>query len=296
MSASLKSPDLGSPLSGRSGRSRRETRRYATNAIGWVICALAFLLIAIPMLDLILTVAVKGASAMSITMFTTTSNGTTGGLLNAIVGTLVLSLGSLIFAVPIGVGAGMYLSEYGQNQFGAVIRFLADTLTGTPSIVLGYFSYITLVIGLGWKFSALAGAITLAIMVVPYLARITELSLRRVPTTMREAAYALGAKDRTVAFRIVLTAALPGVITSVLLSLAISVGETAPLIYTAGWSNYLWTGKLTHEPVGYLTYVIWTFINEPNEKSHALAFAAALLVMLVVLAINISVRLILRKR
>ncbi|HQT62153.1 MAG TPA: phosphate ABC transporter permease PstA [Acidiphilium sp.] len=272
-----------------------ERRRYATNIIGWGLCTLAFLLIAVPLLDLVLTVTLKGASAFSVALFTTSTNGVTGGLQNAIIGTLVLSLGSLLIAAPIGIGAGIYLSEYGANRFGATVRFLADTLTGTPSIVLGYFSYITMVIGLGWKFSALAGAITLAIMVVPYLARITEMSLRRVPISMREAAYALGARDHTVASRIVLAAAAPGVITGVLLSLAISVGETAPLIYTAGWSNYLWSGKLTNEPIGYLTYVIWTFINEPNPQSHALAFAAALLVMLVVLAINIGVRMILRR-
>lgn len=277
-------------------RSALETRRLVLSAAGWVLCGCAFLLIAVPLLDLVLTIAIKGASAFSIKLFTTSSNGVKGGLLAAIVGTGVLSLGALIFAVPIGVGAGMYLSEYGQNRLGAAIRFLSDTLTGMPSIVLGYFSYITLVIGLGWQFSALAGSITLAIMIVPYLARITELSLSRVPVSLREAAYALGAKERTVAFRIVLSAGLPGVITGVLLALAISVGETAPLIQTAGWSNYLWTGKLTHEPIGYLTYVIWTFINQPYKSAHALAFAAALLVMLVVLAINIGVRLVLRRR
>lgn len=267
-----------------------------TSAIGWALCGLAFLLVAVPLIDLVLTIAIKGASAFSITLFTTSSNGVKGGLLAAIVGTAVLSLGSLVFAVPIGVGAGMYLSEYGQNRLGSVIRFLSDTLTGMPSIVLGYFAYITMVIGLGWQFSALAGSITLAIMIVPYLARITELSLQQVPVQLREAAYALGARERSVAFRIVLAAGLPGVVTGVLLGLAISVGETAPLIYTAGWSNYLWNGKLTHQPIGYLTYVIWTFINQPYKSAHALAFAAALLVMLVVLAINIGVRLVLRPR
>jgi phosphate transport system permease protein len=113
---------------------------------------------------------------------------------------------------------------------------------------------------------------------------------------MREAAFALGAQERTVAFRVVLSAGLPGVITGVLLGLAISVGETAPLIYTAGWSNYVWNGKFIHQPIGYLTYVIWTFIDQPYKSAHALAFAAALLVMLVVLAINIGVRLVLRPK
>lgn len=277
-------------------RSGLETRRLIINAVGLTLCGLAFLLVAIPLLDLILTITIKGASAFSLTLFTTSSNGVKGGLLAAIVGTTVLSLGSLVFAVPIGVGAGIYLSEYGQNRLGSVIQFLSDTLTGMPSIVLGYFSYITMVIGFGWQFSALAGAITLAIMIVPYLARITEMALQRVPLQMREAAYALGAGERTVAFKIVLAAGSPGVITGVLLGLAISVGETAPLIYTAGWSNYIWNGKLTHQPIGYLTYVIWTFINQPYKSAHALAFAAALLVMLVVLAINIGVRIVLRRK
>ncbi|MGC9268913.1 phosphate ABC transporter permease PstA [Acidiphilium sp.] len=277
-------------------RTALETRRRVTSAIGWGLCGLAFLLVAVPLIDLILTITIKGASAFSVTLFTTSSNGVKGGLLAAIVGTTVLSLGSLVFAVPIGVGAGLYLSEFGQNRLGSVVRFLSDTLTGMPSIVLGYFSYITMVIGFGWQFSALAGAITLAIMIVPYLARITELSLQRVPVQMREAAYALGAQERTVAFRIVLAAGSPGVITGVLLGLALSVGETAPLIYTAGWSNYLWNGKLTNQPIGYLTYVIWTFINQPYKSAHALAFAAALLVMLVVLAINIGVRIVLRPK
>lgn len=273
-----------------------ERRRLLISATGWVLCGVAFLLVAVPLIDLVGVVTVKGAMAFKPSLFTHTTVGHNGGLLNAIIGTLVLSLGSLVFAVPVGVGAGMYLSEYGHGWLGAWIRFLSDTLTGVPSIVLGYFSYITLVIGLGWKFSAVAGSITLAIMIVPYIARITEDSLRRVPNSMREAGYALGARDQTVAFRLVLSAGFPGVLTGILLALAISVGETAPLIYTAGWSTRIWQGNLTHEPIGYLTYVIWTFINDPSEHAHALAFAAALLVMMIVLAINIGVRIVLRRK
>jgi len=216
-------------------------------------------------------------------------------LLNAIEGTFIITVGAMIFAVPIGVGAGIYLSEYGNNKLGATIRFMSDVLTGTPSVVLGYFSYVVFVISLGWDFSALAAAITIAILIVPYLARITELALRQVPVSMREAGFALGATEPTVVFKIVLPGALSGVVTGALLALAISVGETAPLIYTAGWSASLWHGKLTHEPVGYLTYVIWTAFEQPTSEAHALAFAAAFLVMLVVLAINIGVRLVVRR-
>ncbi len=276
-------------------RSAREKRRAVLSALGWAACGLALLLVIGPLVDIVWVVAYNGFTALSPKLFTTVTNGTGGGLANAIEGTFVISGGAMIIAVPVGVAAGIYLAEYGNNRLGATIRFLSDVLTGTPSIVLGYFSYIVFVSYLGWDFSVLAGAITVAILIVPYLARITELALRQVPNTMREAAFALGATEPTVVFRIILPSAISGVITGALLALAISVGETAPLIYTAGWSNYLWDGKLTHSPIGYLTYVIWSFINQPFAESHALAFAAALLVMLVVLAINIGVRLAVRR-
>jgi phosphate transport system permease protein len=276
-------------------RSAQELRRVVFSNIGWVACGFALLCVIGPLVDIVVDIAYHGLSAFSPLLFTTVTNGTAGGLLNAIEGTFVISIGAMIIAVPVGVGAGIYLSEYGNNKLGSTIRFLSDVLTGTPSIVLGYFSYIVFVISLGWDFSVLAGAITIAILIVPYLARITELALRQVPNTMREAGFALGATEPTVVFKIILPGAASGVVTGALLALAISVGETAPLIYTAGWSNYLWNGKLTHSPIGYLTYVIWSFIDQPYAESHALAYAAAFLVMMVVLAINVGVRLTVRR-
>lgn len=278
-----------------SRRPAQELRRIIVGNIGWIACGIALLCVIGPLVDIVGVIAYHGISAFSPKLFTTDTNGTGGGLLNAIEGTFVLSAGAMIIAVPIGVGAGIYLSEYGHNKLGGTIRFLSDVLTGTPSIVLGYFSYIVFIISLGWGFSALAGAITIAILIVPYLARITELALRQVPNNMREAAFALGATEPTVVFKVILPSAASGVVTGALLALAISVGETAPLIYTAGWSNYTWDGKLTHSPIGYLTYVIWTFIDQPFAESHALAYAAAFLVMLVVLAINVGVRLTVRR-
>lgn len=277
-------------------RSALELRRIIVGNIGWVLCGLALLLVIAPLLDIVFVVAWRGLSAFSINLFTENTTGANGGLLNAIEGTGLITVLAMVIALPLGVGAGVHLSEYGKNKLGSTIRFMSDTLTGTPSIVLGYFSYIVMIIGFGWGFSLAAASITIAILIVPYLARITELALQQVPGTMREAAYALGARDSTVVFKVVLPAAAPGVITGALLALAISVGETAPLIYTAGWSNYRWNGQFTHEPVAYLTYVIWTFIDQPDAKSHALAFAAAFLVMMVVLAINIGVRLTVRRK
>ncbi len=141
----------------------------------------------------------------------------------------------------------------------------------------------------------LAGAITLAIMITPYIARTTELALLALPGSLREAAYALGATEPVVVFRVLLPSCVGRILTGLLLAMALSMGETAPLIYTVGWSNYTWNGHLTHEPLGYLTYVIWSFINEPFESAHQLAFAAALLITFFALAITLGSRLILSR-
>ncbi|HML81482.1 MAG TPA: phosphate ABC transporter permease PstA [Thiomonas arsenitoxydans] len=272
-------------------RARRlQRRRSLFNVFFAALCVAAFAIVVVPLFDILWMTLVKGGAALSPALFTQVTNGISGGLLNAIEGTLVLSGGALLFAAPIGVLSGIYLSEYGNGRWAYIVRFLADVLTGVPSIVLGYFAYVTLVVGLGWQFSALAGAITLAIMIMPYIARFTELAMRQNPTSLREAAYALGCKEHQVVLRVLLPAARSGVITGVLFALAISVGETAPLIYTAGWSNYLWNGHLTQEPIGYLTYVIWSFINQPFASAHALAYAAAFLVVTMVLAINLVAR------
>ncbi len=273
----------------------RTTQRRWWSGLGWSLAAASFVLVATPLLDILFTVFRKGFSALSFTLFTKVTNGISGGLLNAITGTLVLVSGALVFAVPVGVLAGIYLSEFGRGRFGQVVRFLDDVLAGVPSIVLGYFSYVTLVIGMGWQFSVLAGSITLALMVVPYIARFTETAFLQVPNGLREAGYALGFRELTVITRIALPLALPGILTGILFAIAISLGETAPLIYTAGWSNFLWNGRLVHEPIGYLTYVIWSFINQPYRSAHALAFAAALLVILMVLLINIGLTILVRR-
>ncbi|MDA8389691.1 MAG: phosphate ABC transporter permease PstA [Gammaproteobacteria bacterium] len=273
----------------------RITRRRVMSGINWILAGFAFVIVAVPLLDILYTVLAKGFSALSFKLFTEVTNGISGGLLNAITGTLVLVAGALLIAVPVGVLAGIHLSEFGRGRFGRLVRFLDDVLTGVPSIVLGYFSYVTLVIGMGWQFSMLAGSITLAIMVVPYIARFTEIAFSQVPNNLREAGYALGLREFTVITRIALPLALPGILTGALLAMAISLGETAPLIYTAGWSNFLWSGRLIHEPIGYLTYVIWSFINQPYRSAHALAFAAAFLVILLVLLTNVAATSLLRR-
>jgi phosphate transport system permease protein len=130
----------------------------------------------------------------------------------------------------------------------------------------------------------------------PYICRTTELALRQVPNDLRDAAYSLGANERRVMLGVCLPVAMPAILTGVLLALAVSVGETAPLLYTAGWSNFMWDGRLTHSPIGYLTYAIWTFINEPFASANKLAYAAAFLVTGFVLIINVFARFVLEQR
>lgn len=278
------------------GHSAGYLKRRITDLTIWGGAILSFSLLAFVLLHILGYVFVHGFPALHPDILTTDTQGIAGGLRNAITGSLLLSGSALILAVPIGISAGIYLAEYGEGLPARVTRFLSDVLVGVPSIVLGYFGYITMVIGLGWRFSLLAGAITLAIMMLPYIARTSEMAFRAVPITLRESAYALGCPEWGVVWRILLPAARIPILTGVLMALAIALGETAPLLYTAGWSNYLWNGHFTHEGVGYLTYVIWSFIGEPYDSAHQLAYAAALLITLMVLAINVAARMLLLRR
>jgi len=264
--------------------------RTVADLAGWTLCALAFLLLSSAMVWILVIIFLRGAHAISWNVLTHVTSGTGGGLLNAIEGTFLLAFGGILLAVPPGLAAGIYLAEFDTGTFGPILRFLADVLVGVPSIVVGYFCYVTMVSDLGWKFSLAAGSIALAIISLPYICRTSEMAIRQVPRSMREAAYGLGATDSKVALGICLPIAMPGVLTGILLALAISVGETAPLIYTAGWSSYLWNGHFTNEPVGYLTYAIWAFITEPFASAHALAYAAAFFVTFFVLVISVISR------
>ena len=270
--------------------------RRIISAAGWVITGTCLVVLSVMMVWILGVVFVRGMSALKLSLFTTITQGSGGGLLNAIEGTFVLSAGALVLSVPLGVASGIYISEYRFSRWAGVIRFLADVLVGVPSIVVGYFGYVALVEWGGWNFSVAAGSIALAIICLPYICRTTELALRQVSNDLRDAAYSLGATDRRVILGVCLPAALPAILTGVLLALAVSVGETAPLLYTAGWSNYMWDGHLTHSPVGYMTYAIWTFINEPFASANALAYAAAFLVTAFVLVINIMARFVLDRR
>ncbi len=266
-------------------------RRRIFAYLGWTLCALAFLLLSGAMVWILSMVFLRGVGALSLSLITQTSPPTGSGLLNAIEGSVLISFGGILLAAPLGVAAGIFLAEYDNGALAPTIRFFNDVLVGLPSIVVGYFAYVTMVSSLGWQFSLAAASIALAIIALPYICRTSEMAIRQVPRSMREAAFALGASDSRVALSICVPIAMPGVLTGILLALAIAIGETAPLIYTAGWSSYMWTGHFTKEPVGYLTYVIWAFISEPSENAHALAYAAAFFVTLFVLIIGVLSRL-----
>jgi len=216
-----------------------------------------------------------------------------GGIGNAILGSLWLLLLSSVFGLPIGIAVGVYLSEIGKGRIGGVIRFLVDTLTGIPSIVTGVFVYAILVLPMK-HFSAFAGGVALALIMVPIVARTTEEMLKLVPHSMREGALALGAPQWRVILGVVIPAAAPGIATGAMLAIARVSGETAPLLFTAFGSRFFPTSL--NEPIASLTVQIYNYAISPYDEWHAQAWAATLVLMTLVLGINIIVRFLTRKR
>jgi len=258
--------------------------------VGWGVSVLALCATLVILLAIFWFVLSRGLPAIRPDVFTTVTSGIAGGLENAILGTLMLVVFGVGMVSVIGFGTGIWLSSYAPPKPRAFVRLLTDVLAGVPSIVVGYFGYILLVQWAGWQFSLAGGSIALMIIMLPYVVRGTDLALEAVPRELREGGFALGATYTTVLLTISWPYALPGVLTMLLLATGIALGETAPLIYTAGWSNYLPTLQLTHAPVPYLTYVIWTFISQPFAQSHALAYAAAAILMMLIVVTNVVMR------
>jgi phosphate transport system permease protein len=256
----------------------------------WAVSIAALGLVIAVLFAVFAFVAVNGVPALRPSLFLTVTSGIAGGLANAIAGTLLLVFLGLFIAGIVGVGTALWVVEFAPAWAARAVRFMTDVLAGVPSIVIGYFLYIVLVQDSGWGFSLLAGGFALAIFVLPYLVRSADFALSSVPSAQREAAVALGAREATAIFSIDLPWAAPGIITGLLVATGIGLGETAPLIYTAGWSNYMPTLAPTHSPVGYLTYVVWTYISQPFAASHRLAYAAALLLMVFVFVTNLLAR------
>lgn len=216
-----------------------------------------------------------------------------GGIGNAIVGSLVLLALSSVIGLPLGICVGVYLSEIGRGRFGNTVRFIVDTLTGIPSIVTGVFIYAILVLPMK-HFSAMAGGVALALIMVPIVARTTEEMLKLVPHSLREGALALGAPQWRVILGVVIPAAAPGIATGAMLAIARISGETAPLLFTAFGSRFFPT--TLDQPIASLTVQIYNYAISPYDEWHAQAWAATLVLMTLVLGINIVVRVITRKR
>jgi phosphate transport system permease protein len=220
--------------------------------------------------------------------------GSDGGLLNAIAGSLLMGAAGTILGTPIGILAGIYLAEFGNRGWLApVTLFINDILLSAPSIVIGLFIYAVYVITVG-HFSAWAGTMALALIVIPVVIRTTENMLRLVPDSLREAAAALGAPQWKVITFVTVRAAKAGIITGILLAVARISGETAPLLFTA-LNNQFWTPNM-NSPMANLPVVIFQFAMSPYEDWHKLAWAGALLITLGVLALNILARVFFQNR
>ena len=238
----------------------------------------------------------NGISALGPHLFTesTPPPGTPGGLLNAIFGSLIMSLAAVLVGTPIGIFAGTYLAEYARHgKFAFVVRFVNDILLSAPSIVIGLFIYQLVVLPMG-NFSAIAGALALMVIVIPVVVRTTENMLLLVPNSLREAASALGAPRSFVIKLVTWKAARAGIITGVLLAVARISGETAPLLFTA-LNNQFWSTNI-NGPMASLPAVIFKYALSPYEDWHALAWAGALLITVTVLTLSIIARLLEKKR
>ena len=266
--------------------SRRKTR----NSVMMTLCVIAAG-IGLAWLALILGALVyKGAAGLSLDVFTqmTPPPGDAGGLLNAIYGSVVMTVIAVIVGTPIGVLAGTYMAEYGRfSKLTTVVRFINDILLSAPSIIIGLFVYELMVRPMG-HFSAIAGAVALAILVIPVVVRTTEDMLNLVPNALREAGTAIGAPRWVVIKSVAYRAALSGIVTGILLSIARISGETAPLLFTA-LNNQFWSSNL-NAPMASLPVTIFQFALSPYEEWQQLAWTGALIITLTVLALSIVAR------
>jgi phosphate transport system permease protein len=276
--------------------SARAVRRRVRSAVmTGLVAALALLAVA-PLLFIFGDLIHKGASSIDWNFFVKSpvpAGEAGGGVSNAIVGSIIIVALACLVGMPIGVGTGLFLAEFGNGRLGWSVRFIADVLNGTPSIVVGIFAWTWLVKPVG-HFSALAGGAALAILMIPMLARTTEEMVRLVPNSLREAALALGYPRWRTSLTIVVRTAMGGIVTGALVAVARIAGETAPLLFTAlGNLNF---STSIREPMQSLSLQIFTYATGPFEEWHRLAWAAALVLMALVLTLSLAARWATRQR
>ena len=273
----------------------RDRNRRLVNSVMTSLTAICAVLVSVLLLLIIGYIAIRGFSSISFEFLIDTPKpvGEGGGIGNSILGSAIMTLLAAVIGLPVGIAAGVYLAEYGRNWYGNTVRFVADSLIGIPSIIVGIFIYTLVVLPMGRQ-SGLAGGLALAVIMIPIVARTTEEMIRLVPTSMREGALALGAPQWRVSWNIVLPAAASGIATGAMLAIARVTGETAPLLFTALNSRFY--NYYLDQPMSSLTVQIFNYATGPFEVEHAMAWAATLILVGTILVINISVRALTKKR
>jgi phosphate transport system permease protein len=268
----------------------RDDRRRLASRIVTSFCALSVLIALVPLGMILFFVLSQGLQSLNFEFFTHMPKPVGeagGGMANAIAGSVIVTGLGALFAIPIGLLAGIYAAEFAGSRLASAVRFAADTLNGVPSIVIGVFVYGLVVLPIK-QFTAVAGGVALGIMMIPIIARTTEELLLLVPGGLREGALALGATRGRAIFTVVLPAAFPGIVTGIMLALARIAGETAPLLFTA-FNNRFWSTRLD-QPIATLTVQVYTYAISPYEDWHRQAWAGALVLVSLVLSCSILAR------
>ena len=271
-------------------------RRQATDHAATVIAASLSALVVGTLFAIFAYLVIKGASSLNWTFLTQTPKPVGeagGGMANCLFGSVLILLIASALGLPVGIGAGIYLAEFGHNRLGQLIRFTADVLNGVPSIVIGLVAYGLVVVTQG-HFSAFSGGVALAIMMVPILTRNTEEMLRLVPQSVREAAFGLGIPQWRTTVSITLATARAGIITGIMLAFARVAGETAPLLFTA-LGNTFWSFS-PNQPIAALPLQIYVYANSPYEEWHRQAWAGALLLIIMIVGTTAVVRFVFLRR
>jgi len=274
----------------------RQERRRLKSRVMVAIMALAVILAVLPLVFILLNLIVKGASNLNWAFFVerpAPAGQSGGGVGHAVLGTLIIVGMACLMGLPIGVGAGIYGAEYPASRLARLARFVADVMNGTPSIVVGVFAW-TLIVANQKHFSGLAGSVALAMLLIPMVMRTTEEMVKLVPNSLREAALALGYPRWRTSLRVVLRTALPGIVTGSLLAIARIAGETAPLLFTALGSQFFSTNP--NQPMAALPLVVFTYATGPYEEWHRLAWATALVLIIVVFVLSLAARIATRQR
>ena len=269
-------------------------RRRITDHVMTGVAVLTVILVLAPLIAIFGYLVYRGIGSINWAFLTQTPKPVGepgGGMANAIVGSIIVLAIASVIGVPFGVGAGIYLAEFGRNRFGSIIRFTADVLSGVPSIVIGIVGWAILVRGHG--FSALAGGVALSIMMVPTICRTTEEMLLLVPQALREAAYGLGIPRWRTTLSITLRTATSGVITGIMLAFARVAGETAPLLFTA-FGNQFWNLR-TNQPTAALPLQIFNYAISPYDEWHRQAWAGALVLIVLIVTAVAAVRFAVRR-